>query len=518
MIAKIEDMRLLTAELLPEISAHRDLQLPFAGYEELPEKVLQFGTGVLLRGLPDFFIDAANRQGLFNGRIVVVKSTDKGDTLEFDQQDNLYTICIRGVENGKTIEQNIICSAISRVLTAKTEWDEILAVATQPELALIISNTTEVGLRLVLEDIHESPPSSFPAKLLACLYARFQIYGADPEAGVVIIPTELIPGNGDLLKNILLELAEFNHLDTEFKEWLEYEVDCCNSLVDRIVPGKPDPATQASLAQTLGYTDELTLISESYALWAIEGGKRVKEKLSFAPAHPGVVIAESIEVFRELKLRILNGGHTISCGLAFLAGLKTVKEGMANPAFGAFMEHLLLKEIAPAIPIDLAASLAREFALQVMDRFRNPYLEHQWLSITLQYSSKMKMRDVPILLEHYTLQQEVPQAMALGFAAYLLFMKGVKKEGERIYGQVNGDFYWIQDDQAGYFFETWQQASPEELVAEVLKNTQLWGTDLTALPGFAAALEQYLNQLQSSGAAASLANFKTGMIEKTKAL
>jgi tagaturonate reductase len=349
------------------------------------------------------------------------------------------------------------------------------------------------------------------------LYARYQIYGDDPEYSLVIVPTELIPGNGDLLKKILLELATFNELEADFKQWLNQQVDCCNSLVDRIVPGKPNAETQAALVKKLGYTDELALISESYALWAIEGGKRVREKLSFASAHPGVVIAESIELYRELKLRILNGGHTFSCGLAFLSGLKTVKEGMAQPAFGGFMEHLLLTEIAPAIPLDLEEGVARDFALQVMDRFRNPFLEHQWISITFQYTSKMQMRNIPVLLNHYALNKEVPQAMALGFAAYLLFMQGVKKEGEQIFGKANGDFYWIQDDQADYFFETWQHARPEELVAEVLKNTQLWGTDLTVLPDFAAAVGQYLVQLQTSGVTALVANFQTRMIEKTKA-
>lgn len=507
-------MRLLSAEILSAIPAQDYLELPFAGYEQLPEKVLQFGTGVLLRGLPDFFIDLANRQGVFNGRIVVVKSTDKGDTKEFDQQNNLYTICIRGIENGQNIEKNIVCSAISRVLTAKTDWDEILAVATQPELKLIISNTTEVGLRLVLEDIHDAPPSSFPAKLLACLYARYQIYGDNPEYDLVIVPTELIPGNGDLLKKILLELAEFNQLETHFKQWL-LQIDCCNSLVDRIVPGKPNAEIQSFLTQSLGYRDELALISESYALWAIEGGERVKEKLSFAQAHPGVIVAESIELYRELKLRILNGGHTFSCGLAFLSGLETVKEGMAQPAFGTFMEHLLLAEIASVLSFaSKEEDIAVEFAQQVMDRFRNPYLDHQWLSITFQYTSKMQMRNIPVLLKYFALNNEVPQAMALGFAAYLLFMQGVKKEESRIFGQLNGKLYWIQDDQANYFFEIWQQASPEELVFEVLKNTQLWGTDLTLLPGFAATVSQYLIQLQTIGVKASVANFQSTLTKK----
>src|SRR6476469_8373942 len=86
----------------------RAVELPPENLFELPEKVLQFGTGVLLRGLPDFFIDNANRQGIFNGRIVVVKSTTHGDTTAFDKQDCLYTLCVRGVEQGVKKEENII--------------------------------------------------------------------------------------------------------------------------------------------------------------------------------------------------------------------------------------------------------------------------------------------------------------------------------------------------------------------------------------------------------------------------
>src|ERR1700755_3630932 len=107
---------------------------PSASVFNLPEKVLQFGTGVLLRGLPDYFIDKANRQGLFNGRVVVVKSTDGGDGTAFDRQDGLYTLCVRGIEEGKKKEENIIHSAISRVLSAKSQWQEILQCAHNPAM------------------------------------------------------------------------------------------------------------------------------------------------------------------------------------------------------------------------------------------------------------------------------------------------------------------------------------------------------------------------------------------------
>ena len=147
----------------------------------LPEKVLQFGTGVLLRGLPDYFIDKANRQNIFNGRIVIVKSTAGGGSDTFDQQDGLYTLCVKGIENGNTVEENIIHSCVSRVLSAASQWNEILQCAANPDMQVIISNTTEVGIVLDADDdLHASPPRSFPAKLLAFLYKRYRVFNGDP--------------------------------------------------------------------------------------------------------------------------------------------------------------------------------------------------------------------------------------------------------------------------------------------------------------------------------------------------
>lgn len=466
----------------------------------LQEKVLQFGTGVLLRGLPDYFIDKANRKGIFNGRIVLVKSTSTGSVSEFNDQDCLYTLCVRGIENGQKIEENIICSAISRVLSAGEHWEEILKCAYSPEMKIIISNTTEVGIQLVKEAITLRPPASFPGKLVAFLFERYQAFGGSEASGMVIVPTELIVGNGDKLKSIVIELARYNQLNEGFVRWIEKDNSFCNSLVDRIVPGKPDAQTVASFREKAGYEDGLLTVAEVYRLWAIEGDEKVKSILSFAEADKGVVIAPNIETYRELKLRMLNGTHTLTCGLAFLAGFVTVKEAMDNEMLSGFITKLMTQEIASAIPCEISKIQTDEFAAQVLDRFRNPHIKHQWIAITVQFSAKLKMRIVPVLLNHYKNSDKVPAHIALGFAAYLRFVQVEQEEGGKYFGELNGKRYPVTDDLAHFFYSLKNSIPADLWVNTILNNTDLWGTDLTLLPGFEDAVTKNREAINLEGA------------------
>ncbi len=492
----------LSRHTISNISSNA-VQVPDAALFQLPEKVLQFGTGVLLRGLPGYFIDKANRQGIFNGRIVVVKSTP-GDASAFEKQDGLYTICARGLADGKPVEENSINSAISRVLHATEEWQEVLACAHNREIEIIISNTTEAGIQLVKEDIGPKPPASFPGKLLAFLYERFKVFGGSSQSGMVIVPTELIPDNGKKLQSIVLELAQYNGLEDAFLEWLKCCNTFCNSLVDRVVPGKPDEATLAHLEQRLGYADELLIIAEDYRLWAIEGDEEVKNSLSFYKADKGVIIEPDIEIYRELKLRLLNATHTFTCGLAYLSGCRTVKQGMKDEKLSSFLTGLMLEEILPSIPGSIERSKAEEFAKNVIVRFQNPYLDHKWLSITLQYSSKMRTRCIPLLLKYYERYNAVPERMSLGFAAYLCFSRPVKKKDGQFYGEWKGEEYPVQDTEAESFYRRWNGLRTPELVQEVLGDRALWETDLRSLPGFEQAVLEKLNRLLSN-------NVKEGM-------
>ncbi|MCU0389621.1 MAG: tagaturonate reductase [Thermoflexibacter sp.] len=456
---------------------------------QFPEKVLQFGTGILLRGLPDFFIDKANKQGVFEGSIVLVKST-AGKPNDFQAQDGLFTTCIRGMQNGQMINEDIVNASISRTISAQEDWESILSIAQSDDLQIIISNTTEIGIQYVEENIFANPPSSFPAKLTAILYERFKKNKTNIVNGLVIVPTELIPENGVKLKEIVIKLIDFNQLGEDFKSWVLEENIFCNSLVDRIVTNATHETKQA-----LPYQDDLAIQTEPYRLWAIEGSKKVKEVLSFCQVDDGVVIVENIDYYRERKLRLLNGTHTISVCQGYLKGLNTVYECMQDTAMREFISKVMKEEIAPTV-------LAQNFEIQptkielekycneILDRFANPHIVHFLLSITLQATSKMKMRNIPNLLRYYQLHNQLPPLLIKGFKSYLLFMRVVKEENGKYFGKRGEDFYLIQDDFASYFAEKWNgihetdtQAVNQTLL-DICADENLWGINLTQLNGW----------------------------------
>ncbi|MEO8720508.1 MAG: tagaturonate reductase [Ginsengibacter sp.] len=480
------------------------ISIPGEEIFELPEKVLQFGTGVLLRGLPDYFIDKANKIGIFNGRIVVVKSTSKGDTTAFDKQDGLYTLCERGIQDGKRVKKDIICAAISRVLSAHDDWSEILKCAHNEDMQIIISNTTEVGIQLLREDISKHPPVSFPGKLLAFLYERFAAFKGSKDSGFVIVPTELIPENGKKLESIVLELAHLNSLEDEFIEWLKNSNYFCNSLVDRIVTGMPEKETRDEIEDELGYSDDLLIVSEVYSLWAIEGDEKIRNILSFAEADEGVVIEPDIDLYRELKLRLLNATHTLTCGLAFLSGFDSVYNAMQDKIFYSFIEGLMRNEIAPSIPYKIDDAVKQNFISQVLDRFKNPHIDHHWINITLNYTSKMRTRCIPLLMNHYKSNDSVLALFALGFAAYLCFMKAAEQKENEFFGVLNDKRYLIEDPSADKFFRVWKSDDPKEVVNEVLKDISIWGDDLSQLKGFSKSIENNLNNILNKGMKATL--------------
>ncbi len=459
-----------------------------------PEKVLQFGTGVLLRGLCDYFIDKANKKGEFNGSVVVVKSTP-GSSSDFDEQNNLYTLCVRGTESGKQIKENIVNESISRVISASDQWEAIKAIAVSEDLELIISNTTEVGLVFKEEKIGENCPESFPAKLTALLYERYKA----GQTGLVIIPTELISENGSLLKSFVMKHVDNNFNDSGFITWLQEENAFCNSLVDRIVPGKPSGDELAELYNEIGYEDKLITKCEVYRLWAIEGDDSVENRIGFAGCDPGLIIDKDITKYKELKLRLLNAPHTLMCALSYLSGFDVVKDTLKDDLMEKYFTILMLTELAPALPDNIDVKAAQRYGRSILDRFRNPFISHLWHSISFQYTMKMRMRTIPLLQGYYAVFDTVPHYFARGFAAYLLFMKATKEENGQYFGDRNGEAYLINCDQAAYFKQIWESNDVNGLVKEVLSNKEMWGLDLTQFHDFEESVATHLSNMQALG-------------------
>jgi len=418
-------IKIIIEDKMSKLLLNKKVALEKGIYKEFPEKVLQFGTGVLLRGLPDYFIHKANEQGVFEGNIVVVKSTAQGGVSEFTAQDNLFTHCTRGVYKGQLVNDSFINTSISRVIEARTEWNTLLQLAKSENIEVVISNTTEAGLILDKED-HLGPesPNSFPAKLLTLLYARYQHFNGDINKGWVILPTELIPDNAILLKSIIKELIEIHQLPQAFTDWLDAANEFCNTLVDRIVPGKLNDKEAQELEQKLAYEDKLLISSEPFALWAIESNKpSTIAKISFATIDESVVVAPAIVKFRELKLRLLNGTHTFCCAVAIMAGFDTVIQAMENKAFNTFINSLALEEIAPCVVGgNISETDATQFAKNVLERFANPFIEHKWISIALNFEEKMKMRNQYLMEKFASISSNTSERMSLGFAAFALYM------------------------------------------------------------------------------------------------
>lgn len=477
------------------------VEIPAEAQLKSPEKILQFGTGVLLRGLPDYFVDQAAKKGKYNGRIVVVKSTATGGTDEFLRQDGLYTIVEKGMSEGKETARTIINASISRVLSAAEQWNEILACAANPEMEVIISNTTEIGIRLDPEDAGRLLPLSFPGRLLVWLEERYRVFNGDPQRGCTIVPTELIVENGRKLKKVLIQLAELKGLPADFLHWLDTANEICDSLVDCIVPGKLPLPVQRQMERQLGYTDELMIMSEPYRLWAIEThDPRSRQRLSFSASNNGMVLAPSIEKFRELKLRLLNATHTFSCGLAMLIGYETVKEAMADTLFRHFVSRLMLDEIKPLIVgSEITDAEATRFAEQVLDRFANPAIEHRWISITAQYTSKMQMRCMPLVLKHYQEHTEAPALMAIGFAAYLLFMRSEQDNNGQTVVSLHGKVYAVTDDKAGVLQEQWARYADREVSQKVLTHPGIFGLDTKSIARFAEVAAGYIDLIEKEG-------------------
>lgn len=484
--------------------------------EGLPEKVIQFGEGNFLRAFVDWMFHQLIKNGLFNGRIVVVQPIPEGLVSKLNEQDGLYTLILRGLKDGKPTELKEIISSVSRGINPYTQWDEYLKCAENPDMEFVISNTTEAGIAYDKNDsLDKKPPVSFPGKLTAFLYHRFKQFNGDPSKGMVIIPCELIDRNGDNLKRIVLKLADDWNLPEEFKAWVKEHNIFLNTLVDRVVTGYPKDEINDIQAK-LGYEDQLVDTGELFHLWVIEGPRELSERLPFTKVGLNVIWTDDMTPYRTRKVRILNGAHTSSVPAAFLYGLETVGEMMDHEVMGEYVRQIIYEEIIPSI--DLDEKMLTEFADSVVERFRNPYIKHYLISILLNSSSKFKARVLPSIIEYHQRFGKLPEKLTFSFAALIAVYKDGKVEGTSMKARrEKGEFIMKDDLPVLEFFEsTWKKfdgsrESALEVAKAVLGNRALWDEDLNEVPGLTEKVGDYLYQIATQGIRATVDRLVKGV-------
>ncbi|GHU87165.1 altronate oxidoreductase [Spirochaetia bacterium] len=473
-----------------------------------PERILQYGEGNFLRAFVDWQVDILNEKTGFNGNVVVVQPLERGMADAINNQQGLYTTVLRGVQDGKTVEEFRTVNSISRCLNVYAQFDEYLKCAENPDLRFVFSNTTEAGIAYNGDDkLSDKPQRSFPGKVCAFLYRRFEHFHGDPSKSLIFIPCELIDKNGDKLREIVERYAAEWKLGADFIKWLG-ACGFCNSLVDRIVPGYPKEEAEA-ICQKIGYTDNLLDAAEIFLLWVIESKKDYSAELPFAKAGINVIWTDDMSFYRTRKVRILNGAHTSSVIAAFLYGLDTVEECIKDKLIYALMRKCIFDEIIPSMDGDTAA--LTQYANDVLERFANPYIRHLILSITLNSVSKFKTRVLPSITSYLKKKGAVPPALSFSLAALIAFYNGRDLANGELKGSRKGEAYPIKDDEdvlkrfAALYAEAGDSVDPaaaQKIVHTVLGYADWWGEDLIKYPELEAAVSGHLAAIRKSGIAA----------------
>ncbi len=465
---------------------------------EAPERVLQFGEGNFLRAFVDYFIDILNEKTGFNSKVILCQPIAPGLADMINEQEGLYTLYLRGFQDGQKVNKKRIISCVSRCLNPYADFEALLACAENPDLRYITCNTTEAGI--VYDDscqFTDTPADSYPGKLTQFLYRRFQKFGNEAGKGFVILSCELIDNNGKELEKCVLQYAKQWDLGDDFISWIQKENIFCSTLVDRIVTGYPRAEADA-INEENGYIDQLIDTGEIFGFWVIEGPDSLKKELPFEEAGLPVLITNDHKPYKQRKVRILNGAHTSFVLGAYLAGQNIVRDCMNDDVIQKFMNKTIYEEIIPTLT--LPKEELDEFAASVTERFKNPFIDHALLAISLNSTSKWKARVLPSLKGYLEKTGTLPACITASFAFYIEFYCGERLTEDALIGLRGEEEYPIKDDRFILeFYESHKNDSAAELVHAVCTNENFWGEDLSKLEGFEAAVAKYLEEIRTDG-------------------
>ncbi len=470
-----------------------------------PTKIIQFGEGNFLRAFLDWQIDQLNEHTDFNAGVSVIRPIDTDFPPSLNTQQGIYTTLIRGLdETGQAVSQSRIIYSVNEELSAYRDFANLLKLSRDPETKFIFSNTTEAGIAFVKSDqLDDVPPSSYPAKLTRMLWERYNHFNGAEDKGWIIVPCELIDYNGECLKEIILRYVETWQLPAEFKQWIENANTFCSTLVDRIVTGYPKDEV-GELESELGYQDTFMVSAENFYLFVIQGPQWLNQALCLdqltSEQALNIKIVDDIKPYKERKVAILNGAHTALVPVAFQSGIDTVGESMADEQMAAYMKEVMFSEIIPTL--SLPKDELNAFAQDVEYRFKNPYIKHLLLSISLNSMTKFKTRILPQFLTYQKTTNELPRYLSFALAALITFYRGEREDGNY---PLNDDQPWLDLFASEWPKVTSGEATYASLVNTVLGDAAHWEADLTQVPGLAECVTAHVERICQLGMREALA-------------
>ena len=468
----------------------KELNRKTANAKQYPERIIQFGEGNFLRAFVDWIVWNMNVKADFNASVVVVQPIAQGMVDMLNKQDCLYHVNLQGLDQGVAVDSLTMIDVISRALNPYTENEAFMKLAEQPEMRFIISNTTEAGIAFdpscKLTDV---PASSYPGKLTQLLYHRFKTFHGDKTKGFIIFPCELIFLNGHKLKETIFQYIELWNLEEAFKAWFEEACGVYATLVDRIVPGFPRKDILA-IQEKLQYNDNLVVQAEIFHLWVIEAPKEVAEEFPADKAGLNVLFVPSEEPYHERKVTLLNGPHTVLSPVAYLSGLNIVREACQHEVIGKYIDKVMFGELLETL--NLPKDELIQFGKDVLERFNNPFVDHQVTSIMLNSFPKYQTRDLPGLKTYFDRKGVLPSGLVLGLAAIITYYKGGKRGDDEIK---------ILDDVkiTTLLTDLWATGCTKRVAEGVLNAEFIWGENLNLIPGLTEKIVYYLNSIQEKG-------------------
>ena len=463
-----------------------------------PVKIMQFGEGNFLRAFVDWIIKKMNDSCKYNGHVVVVQPLEFGRVENLKEQDYLYNVYLQGVDNGQVVRTHELIDVIDDGINPYSEFDKYLKYAESEDLEVIVSNTTEAGICLDENDTNfDVCPKTYPSKVLCLLKHRYDYFKGDASKGLNIICCELIDNNADELHRVLNELAKIKGYDEAFISWINNACHYSSTLVDRIVPGYPKDDIEA-ITKELGYIDNNVVKCEIFHLWVLAKEENVMKAFPCDQVGLNAIYADSIKPYKQRKVKILNGCHTCMVPVSYLYGIDTVRESVEDPIVGKFAREFVYDEVIQTIK--LPRDDMERFANSVFERYLNPFVKHELMSIALNSISKYWARVLPTVKDYLEINNKLPRHAIFSLAALIKFYEG--KRGE-VDIALNDSPSYLE-----YFKNLFSKGLSEEaIIKDVLSQVDMWQEDLNNIPTMYDEVLKYYKAINSKGMNIALKEF-----------